>query len=51
MCPLPQSSCCTYVTVMQWPPLKGTLVQDEGKSQQSECENAIPHKPIFHPSN
>ena len=34
MCPLPQSSCCTSLTVMQWPLLTGTLVPHEGKIRQ-----------------
>ena len=51
MCPLSQSSCCTLLTMMQWPPLKGTLVLHEGKSWQSECEKAIPEWAPFHPSN
>ena len=41
MCPLPRSSCCARLTVMHWPPLKGTLVPHGRKSQQSECEKAI----------
>ena len=32
MCPLSQFSCYTLLTVMQWPPLTGTLVPHEGKS-------------------
>ena len=32
MCPLSQSSCCTSLTVMQWPPLTGTLVPHEGRA-------------------
>ena len=51
MCPLSQSSCCTLLTVMQWPPLTGTLVPHEGKSWQSECEKAIPEWAPFHLSN
>ena len=51
MCPLSQSSCCTLLTVMQWPLLNSTLVPHEGKSWQSECEKAIPEWAPFHPSN
>ena len=51
MCPLSQSSCCTLLTMMQWPPLTGTLVPHEGRSWQSECEKAIPEWAPFHPSN
>ena len=51
MCLLPQSSCCTLLTVMQWPLLTGTLVPHEGKSWQLECEKAIPEWAPFHPSN
>ena len=32
MCPLSQSSCCTSLTVMQRPPLTGTLVPHEGRA-------------------
>ena len=51
MCPLSQSFCCTLLTMMQWPPLTGTLVSHEGKSWQSESEKAIPEWAPFHPSN